>query len=275
MIDIFDYIKNNSEWIKDISTVLFTATGTIIAILSYRKARSSIFQPKRVEVTKIQTNILVEFLTEFTVYGNSFDNSVDYPKLLKYNIDLVLRDYDLATDIGPKHRRYIDMNQNISGWYSYSINNNDVNFVKGRLSEYDYLYFNENFITNNIQKIKERNINIDRMFVTQKHLHFVQKLRDLSKNPFLPKEIKEVANQIEKNLTINIDKILKDIIEDQIIEIYTSYEDTTNFNYENITMKLKYSVIDNLFNIRRIKHEEDYDSLVEKIRVHLLIDKKW
>lgn len=275
MIDIIEFLKSNSDWMKDISTVLFTATGTIVAILSYKRAKSTIFQPKRTEVTKIQTEILVGFLSEFTVYGNSLDKAIDYPKLLQYNIDLVLRDYDLVTDIDVKSNRYLMMDKNISGWYSNAGDIYNVNFIDGSLSDYDKVNFHDYVIKNNIENIKKGDVNIERIFVTKKHLHFVHRLRDLSNNPFLPKEIKEVANQIGKNLTINIHQKLKEIIEDQILEIYKSREDTSNFNYENITMKLKYSVIIFLFNIQRIKHEQDYELLVKKIREYLMIDKKW
>lgn len=275
MTVFIEFLKNNSDWIKDISTVLFTATGSIVAILSYRRAKSTIFQPKRAEATKIQTEILIEFLTEFTKYGNSIDKAVDYPKLLQYNIDLVLRDYDLATDIDPITQRYVEINQNIAGWYSDAGDIENVNFVKGDLADYDKVNFHQSVVRNNIANIKKGNVNIERIFVTKKHLHFVHKLRDLSSNPFLPREIQNVANQIGKNLTINIHQKLKEIIEKQILEIYKSREDTSNFNYEKITMKLKYSVIWVLFDLQRIKHEEDYELLVKKIREHLLIDQKW
>jgi len=275
MTNIIEFLKNNSDWIKDLSTVLFTVTGTIIAILSYRRAKSTIFQPKRAEVTKIQTNLLLEFLSEFTNYGNSIDKAVDYPNLLKYNIDLVLRDYDLAVDIDPNTERYQEMNNNIAGWYTYAGDINNVNFVEGNLADYDKVYFHTTTIENNIKNLKDGNVEIDRIFVTKKHLHFVHKLGDLSANPFLNKEIQEVANQIGTNLKINIHQKLKEIIEKQIIEIYKTREDTSNFDFENITLKLKYSIIYLMFDLGRIKHEDDYDLLLKKIRKDLMIDKKW
>jgi len=275
MTIIIEFLKDNSNWIKDVSTILFTATGTTIAILSYRRAKSSIFQPKRAEATKIQTKILIDFLSEFTKYGNSIDKAVDYIKLLQYNIDLVLRDYALATNIDPISRRYIDMNHNVAGWYSIAGDIENVNVIEGKLSDYDKSNFDQKVIEKNIDNIQNGIVSIERIFLTKKHLHFVHKLIDLSNNPFLPKEIQEVANQIGKNLTINIQQKLKDIIEKQILDIYKFREDRTNFHYENITMKLKYSVIWELFDNQRIKHEEDYDLLVEKIREHLMIDKKW
>lgn len=70
MIDeVIQFLKGNSDWLKDVSNIIFAGTGTIIGILSYKKAKSSIFQPKRTEVPKIQTDALLEFLSKYTTNG--------------------------------------------------------------------------------------------------------------------------------------------------------------------------------------------------------------
>jgi hypothetical protein len=62
VIEIIELIKNNITWLKDFATILFTATGTIVAILTYRRARATVLQPIRNEVIKKQSEILVELL---------------------------------------------------------------------------------------------------------------------------------------------------------------------------------------------------------------------
>ena len=59
---MIEYLKNNISWLKDLFTLIFAGTGTIVAILTYRRARATVLQPKRTEVTKVQTQILIDFL---------------------------------------------------------------------------------------------------------------------------------------------------------------------------------------------------------------------
>ncbi|WP_133257241.1 hypothetical protein [Hymenobacter edaphi] len=90
-----DVIKENSGWIKDITTVIFTGTATVLALLTYKRAKATVLQPKRTEVTKKQTKILSDFLTVIAENNNSIDSALDYVNLLNYNVDLVLREYGL------------------------------------------------------------------------------------------------------------------------------------------------------------------------------------
>jgi len=55
---MIDFIKENISWLKDLFTLLFVGTGTVVAILTYRRARATILQPIRTEVIKKQSEIL-------------------------------------------------------------------------------------------------------------------------------------------------------------------------------------------------------------------------
>jgi flavodoxin len=277
MNDIIDFLKNNSSWLKDISTIAFTATGTLVAVLSYQRAKSSIFQPKRTEVAKIQTQILTDFLTTFTTDGNSFDRSIDYLNIYKYNVDITLRDYNLA-DIGKITEKYTEYEQNIAGWFQF-LENDIYNFilVEGSIKEYDQLIFEPN--NRERQKFYERKakegvFEVHRIFYTKKYHQFHKNLRDLSNNPFLPSEIQEVANQIGNNMTINLHHKLKTLLTKLVEETYTAYNNTLPDDYEVISEKFTYQTLWRIFEKERNQHDKDYELLKIRIREHLRIDKE-
>lgn len=177
MKDILLFLQNNSSWIKDIFTIIFAATGTWIAILSYKRAKSTIFQPKRTEVAKIQTTILSDFLALFTSDGNSIDRAVDYSNIYKYNVDMALRDYDLA-DIDKISEKYVEYEQNIDGWFQFLENDiYDFIMVEGNIADYDNLIFDKN--NKERQKLyKERaekgDVTIHRIFYTKNIINFTR-----------------------------------------------------------------------------------------------------
>ena len=141
---IIDYIKENSILIKDISTTIFTLTGTIVAILTYRRARSTILQPKRTEVIKKQTEIISDFLTQTSENGDSLDMGLDYISLFRYNVDLILRDYGLI-EIDKSSKKYKEYEDNISGWIQFLEEDIfDFYFSRGSITDYDNLIFEPN-----------------------------------------------------------------------------------------------------------------------------------
>ena len=277
MKEIIEFLENNSSWLKDISTIVFTATGTLVAILSYRRAKSSIFQPKRTEVAKIQTQILTDFLTTFTTDGNSLDQAIDYLNIYKYNVDIALRDYNLA-DIEKVSEKYTEYEQNVAGWFQF-LENDIYNFilVEGSIKEYDLLIFETN--NRERQRHYEKKANdgvfeIHRIFYTKKYHQFHKKLRDLANNPFLPREIQNAANQIGKNMTVNLHHKLKALLSELIEETYIAYNDKESDRYEVITETFKYQTLWRIFEKERNQHDKDYELLKKKIREHLRIDKE-
>ena len=275
---MIEFLKQNSTWLKDIFTIFFTATGSLIAILSYRRAKSTIFQPKRTEVTKKQTEILSEFLSLYTNDGNTIDKAVDYINLFRYNIDITLRDYNLS-DLEKITEKYVEYEQNIGGWIQFlEADIYDFVNIEGSIKDYDLLIFEKN--NRERQKYYEVNaklgeVTIHRIFYTKKYFEFIKKLKDLSNNPFLPKDIQDVAKQIGQNITINLNYNLRDILKRLIIELYNAHEDKNYDNYEILSDKFRYETLWRIFETERKQHNEDYELLKNKIRKHLMIDEKW
>lgn len=275
---MIEFLQKNSTWIKDIFTIFLTGTATVVAILSYRRAKATIFQPKRTEVIKKQTEILSEFLTLFTYNGNTIDKAVDYSTIYRYNIDIALRDYNLV-DINKFSEKYIEYEQNIGGWIQFLENEiYEHVYVEGSIKEYDELIFEKDDRQRQLiytTRAKEGEVNIHRIFYTTKYAIFIKTLRDLTNNPFLPKDIQDVAKQIALNITINIHYNLRTLLKKLVEDIYKAYHDGQSADYEIFTETFRYSTLYRVFELERKKHDEDYILLKEKIRKHLMIDEKW
>ena len=54
---MLEFLKSNISWIKDVFVVVLTSVATVIAILTYLRAKETILQPVRTEVIKRQTEI--------------------------------------------------------------------------------------------------------------------------------------------------------------------------------------------------------------------------
>ena len=251
----------------------------MIAILSYKRAKSSIFQPNRSEVTRIQTDILVDFLKSFIQNGNSIDKAIDYSTIFRYNINLALRNFDLSEQLDFESEKYQEMNTNLAGWYERMDQGvHQLIFFEGNLEAFDQVIFHKNqdhFVQTNKKKLRERNPNIKRIFITKKHKAFVDKLRDISDNPFLSKELQSAADQIGNNLVKNIHFTLRKVIEELLLEVYEAYVNQDSNYYEEVVKNYNYSRFWEKFEKERVYHKEDYELLNDKIRKHLMIDEKW
>src|SRR4051794_38106752 len=85
----------NLTSIKDIVTIAFYVIASVIAILTYLRARATILQPKRTELIKKQTEIFSNFLSFINENENSIDNGFDYVNVYSYNVDLILLELGL------------------------------------------------------------------------------------------------------------------------------------------------------------------------------------
>lgn len=85
-MDIWNWIWNNLTSIKDLLWIVFTLIATVIAILTYRRARFSLLQPLRGEVVKRQIDEMIELL-EF-LSTDDLDKKIDYMNILQGNFEL-------------------------------------------------------------------------------------------------------------------------------------------------------------------------------------------
>lgn len=84
-----------------------------------------------------------------------------------------------------------------------------------------------------------------------------------------------MAEQISKNISLNLHHDLRNLLTMLVKEIYKAYQDKSSNKYEVISTDFKYQTLWRVFEQERKHHDEDYELLKSKIRRHLLVDEKW
>lgn len=74
-------------------SIIFTGSATIVAILTYIRAKEKFLQPIRTEVIKKQTEILTEILEVFSKHEFSLDRALDYVNVAQINALNILFEY--------------------------------------------------------------------------------------------------------------------------------------------------------------------------------------
>jgi len=88
-----DVLIINLSTIKDLLWIIFTLVATLVAVLTYRRARFTILQPLRTEVIKRQTDLLIQLLDYLEDDEVNFYFKVDYMGIISCNAYLLLKHY--------------------------------------------------------------------------------------------------------------------------------------------------------------------------------------
>lgn len=230
------------SWIKDLTTIAFYTIGTTLAILTYKRAKATVLQPKRSEVIKIQTEVLTDFLSNLNTDGNTLDSSLDYVAVHQATLFYRLLKTGLPADKSdPDFARLM---QDVSGWYAVLKDGKAVQ-MKGSFGD---LPFYEEHV---------RPVAI--IVLTKKALENINRIITLQNHPFIPDEIGSIAGTIMKKLSENYFEIMLPLLTPvtvggPAINSITSMEE---------------------FSKRRHHHDQDAKALREAIRKHLGINDKW
>lgn len=267
-ITLFEYIKNNISWIKDIFTLIFTGTATIVAILAYKRAKATVLQPIRNEVIKKQSEILTEILNDISENENSIDQGLDYVGIAQINVYMILKEYGF---ILKEEFTKEQMDQIVAGWVYVGESKiiKDVEIV-GIYSKDEENKKNQSEIgKQKFENAKEGIIEIDKIYITNNYKKFFKKLSEYSDNPFLPENIKLILQKIVHDVQINLEKNLKLILMKFMEEFCEKYfQGDKNPNLSPIGVY-------NEFNHHRIHHNFDLLRLKKEVRDYLMIDDKW
>lgn len=252
MNEIIQYIKSNLNWIKDLFTLIFTATATVLAILTYKRAKATVLQPKRTELIKIQTQALIEFLKSFSENGNNIDSSLDYITVFRYSFYLTLWNADIL-ELEKDSETYVEMNERIGGWYILTDSNpSGLAQIRGNLDDYFALFSTE-----------ERRSQRPVLVLTKKSMAFINITRNMANDPFMPKEIVQMIDKIIENFYYNL------------FELIPSKFENLDFDALANSEGIKVTPYFEDFEKSRRHHIEDYKKLRQKIRDYLGIEEKW
>lgn len=269
-MDVMKYIQENVSWLKDIFTLVFTATATVVAILTYRRARATVLQPIRSEVIKKQSELLSNFLQLLKEHDHSFEAGLDYTNLVQLNVMMVLDAYGFIFN---SHKELMEkIGGEISCWIPCGSSNilKDVEIVssfKEQPKESDVP--NKSPGQEKFELLKVGVAEVDKIYLTKVHFEFSKKISEFGVDPFMPTSLQitleELTNDINSNLTI----ILKHELEAFIIEFgryYFANQSAPAFDPVGVF---------NEFNHARAHHRLTLDKLRKDIRKYLRIDESW
>jgi len=265
---MIELIRENISWIRDFFTIVFTGTGTIVAILTYKRAIATILQPIRTEVIRKQSDILSRLLNLLKDYNNSFEEGLDYINLVQTNVIMSLSDYGFVFKEQNELMEKIKVNTN--SWLPCGKSNmlKDIEII-GVFSEKE-----ENSSTNKLglekyNNLKVGKVDIDKIYLTKQHINFVKTISEFNKDPFIPSTIQNILTELFNDINTNLLIVLKNELEIFLIDfskLYFEKSDIPLFNPIGVYNKYNHS---------RIHHKKILENLRGEIRKYLRIDEKW
>ena len=264
MMDII-CVKPCWSSIKDIIQVGVAVLALVLAFLTYLKAKATLFQPKRAEAIKKQTEIIDAFFGYINAYGRSVDNALDYMNIVRFNIEIRLRDYDLIEDEFLEVMRK-EHEDKIANWLQlYNGTTSGLQYMIGNIEEYDYFIEKEGKQVDIAIPFQMKTIVLTKRFVG-----FYDQLAQLTNSPFVPKEIQDVANELGNQVIHNLQNELVNVFSLKFANFRKTY---LSGNIDD-AVTLKQNVWRD-FDAKKQSHAELLSRLIKEVRKYYLIDKKW
>lgn len=268
VLDILKWIWNNISNIKDFLGIIFTLIATIIAVLTYKRARYTLLQPLRSEVIKRQTDLFVKIMSVFSD-ESALLQDLDLDKIVTLNAFMVLDEFGYILSESEALRE--KCKKNFVGGIIVKRGNQLDMFERPEALEKSKA--NEDNDTINLRKkvyedLKDGQIDIEMIWLTKKYQETMEKYKNLATNAFLPKEIKELIDQIIRNICDDISIGLKQTLEEFVLNVYNKRKNSDEFN-------INFIGVYNDFNVKRHTNSHLIDRIREKTRDYLMIDTKW
>ena len=265
---MLEFLKLNISWVKDIATLVFAGTATIIGILTYLRAKKTLLQPIRTETIKKQAELLTNFLKFLKQNDQSFEKGLDYVNLVQVNVLASLRDYGFV--FSDQEKLTQNLSKNLVGWIPCGKSNQlkDVQVVDVFENSTDS-FENFNLGKEKFENLKTKSIDIEKVYQTRTLIEFMKQVSEFSNDPFMPKSIQKTLTEFIDSVHYNLTIILKQEIETFILEFSELY-----FK-DGKAPKFNSAGIYNRFNHSRKHHRPTISKLRTDIRRYLLIDEPW
>lgn len=265
---MIDYIKENISWLKDFFTLFFVGTGTIVAILTYRRARATILQPIRTEVIKKQSELLSKLLQTLSDNNQSFEVGLDYVNLVQINVMLTLRDYGF---VFKEHKEIFEIIKDIVvAWTPCGRTNilKDVEII-GAFTEPTEKKKESAYGVEKFNNLKKGEIDIDKIYLTKRHSEFVKLISDYKDDPFMPTSIQKTMTELFNDINNNLAMVLKGELEVFMTDFSKVYFEKGNApHFDPVGVY-------NSYNHNRVHHRPTLDKLKNEVRKYLRIDEGW
>jgi len=247
------------ENIETITGIIFAVTATVLAILTYKRAKETFLQPVRSEVIKKQTELLIEL---YSLLGdeNSVHEDIDYHEIVTINIfdsfitcGAIFNDEELLKKI---------MTEKKGTGLMFMGDDGRVDGIEkpGLFSE------DESEDVQNCKKhytsAKNGVYSISILLLTKKHDEFQAKILKMLNNPFLPIEIKTQLEKFMDEIRLNLKNSLKKAVEKAV---------NSSFSENRKTLPDTNAVF-NIFNKSKLSHKMIVEKINAETRKYLKID---
>ena len=246
------WLSENIGWIKDVLSVIFTGAATVIAVLTFRYAKVTIFQP---EITKMQTGLLMEVLQKVPQTPAFLMMAADYSGTIRFNLARLALEFGFEiSDLDPN-----EVVQNLEHSVLMNIDKSVTLEDIGATVD-DMIMPIEPFAQKGNAKLKStKNGKIVVRCLTPQAAQFRDMIANYCQNPFMPKRIQEKLLKIGFCIDRNNMNVIFEVLEDLLKEI--SKKDLTPFK-----------VSCNEF-AKRAEHVDDQLALLTKVvREYLRVD---
>lgn len=260
----WQWFVNNLSNIRDILWIILTALATIVAVLTYRRARFTLLQPYKVEVIKRQTDLFIKLLEMFkpSAYFHLYiDVSME---TIDCNIFSIFADYGIEFEDNDNEMK------NVLGGF--------ISQKEEAIEGFDEVYFDadektlkeksEKKTIERINRLMTGQLDFDCFYIPKSYIKVLNEIHDLINNPILPQEIQQKLIKIKDEFVFNITVVLRDVIFENMRIILLDFAATSKL--KNISQH----AIHNQFNHndKKIDQEPTINDFVKGIREFLKID---
>lgn len=248
------------ERAHNLSDIAFALTATILAILTYLRAKETFLQPVRTEVIKKQTNLLIELITLVDKEINLL-KKIDYDGVIRLNLfDSFLKCGSIFNE-HEKVEKYVKESTRAGIFFPDENGLVDAEIIPS---------FDENpkeergdYKRKIYEDAKGGKFRISVLNLTESHIEFEKKLIEIKESPFLPKAVSPLVEQLEKDVRVNITEHVRGVVEEAVNEA---------FNKRGGNKMPNIAGVYNSFNRLRISHQPIADALRVEVRKYLKID---
>ena len=270
------WFVSHLETIKDIFWILFTLTTTVIAVLTYQRAKKTLLQPLRSEVIKRQTDTLVQLLDFLDGKDTEIYELIDYAGIIYCNLYMFAEACGFFTEVKDMEDEQFKqtMQDHIEGFIITKKDSSLASTAPHSPFEYPHRQSEKE----KEQKQQERRVlykngvfDNEHLLLTKEFQQYKKEMDDFAHSPFVPSKIQKLLMDMQADVYYNITIYLQDEVHSFMQEMCSRMSKLT----ENKPIQFNPSaVIGNFFRVCK-KHDATISQIRKCIREYLMIDSKW
>ena len=272
---IWNWVLANLSDIKDLFWIAFTLVTTVVAVLTYRRAKMTLLQPLRSEVIKRQTDNLVCLLDYLDPKNGSINTLIDYLGIIHCNLYMFSEECGFFTEVKDMNDEEFQdsMKQHISGILIVK-ENGPLNSLS-MPGPFDYpkrITDEEKNRIQNEKRVLYKNGIFDNeyLLLTKEFQKFMAEIDAFIENPFTPTKIVTALEGLKTDIYYNIKNPLQDEVKLFMQEMCDKMSKLTEFK----PIEFKPLGVVNRFSKKAKSHNDSIKQIRKLIREYLMVDKK-